>query len=118
MVVLGLAAAGKAGKATSEGAEDNDVDGRPGDRELGPDGASQGVAVRPAVARVDADAMAGNGLALMVEAAALPQLRCLLTADREDCAVELLSLRTRCPPLPVTAADEPGSTPLGPGRDG
>lgn len=107
MVVFGFAAAGKAGKATSEGAaeDNNDVDEKPGDRELGrgedegpEDGAeSQAAVVRPAAAaaaRADDDdtvGMAGNGL----PAAALPQLFCLLTAEREDCAVELLSLRTR-----------------------
>ena len=46
------------------------------------------------------------------------QLPCLLTAERDDCAVELLSLRTRRPPLPAEAVEEPGRMPLGPGREG
>lgn len=126
MVVFGFAAAGNAGKALSEGVEDNVVDEIPGDRELGrddgregsegADGASQAAVVaRPTPARADDPAgMGGNGFA----EAALPQLPCLLTAEREDCAVEFLSLRIRRPPLPAAAADERGSTPLGPGREG
>lgn len=126
--MFGFAAAGNAGKALSKGVEeDNVVDETPGDRELGrdagreedegADGASQAAVVaRPAApARADDPAgIGGNGFA----EAALPQLPCLLTAEREDCAVEFLSLRIRRPPLPAAAADEPGSSPLGPGRDG
>lgn len=50
--------------------------------------------------------------------AMLPQLPCLLTADRLDCAVELLSFKTLLPPAPAAVAGEPGRTPLGPGREG
>lgn len=76
--------------------------------------------VRATPARVDDDddddviGMGGKGLA----AAALPQLPCLLTAERDDWAVEFFSLSTRWPPLRASAAEEPGRTPPGPGRDG
>ncbi len=80
------------------------------------DGAAHGTGpTRPAPARLAETAgIAGKGLAL----AALFQLPCLLTAERDDWAVELFSLRTRWPPLPAAAAEEPGRTPLGPGKDG
>ena len=81
------------------------------------DGASQGGApMRWGVDRlVDNEAdIGGNGWPLT----AFPQLPCLLTADREDCAVELFSLSTRFPPLPAAPAEDPGSSPLGPGREG
>ena len=44
----------------------------------------------------------------------LPQLPCLETAERDDCAVEFLSLRTRWPPptLPALADEVPA------GREG
>ena len=58
--------------------------------------------------------MGGNGLPL----ATLPQLPCLLTADRLDCAVELFNFSTLRPPTPAAEAEEPGRTPTGPGKEG
>lgn len=131
MVVFGLAAAGKAGNAVSAGVVvvDDDNVANTGGREFGRDdgrdeeewlvdGPSHAAALRPALPALvdddDAAGIGGNGFAV----AALPQLPCLLTADREDCAVEFFSFNTRWPPLPAPAAEDPGSTPLGPGSDG
>lgn len=124
MVVFGLGAAGRAGKASALAACVDlgrrgglDVEGAGEGRE---EEVSQGVGpTRPGPARLaDADAaggMSGKGLA----AAAWPQLPWRLTAEREDCCVELLSLRTRRPPpLLTTEAEEPGRMPAGPGRVG
>lgn len=129
IMVLGFAAAGSAGKASAaepfvlppevegldSGCDDDDDDACEG---LGEEeeGATHGVALtRPAPTLLAEDAgIDGNGFA----AVELPQLPCLLTAERDDWAVELLSLRTRWPPLPAAAAEEPGKTPLGPGNDG
>ncbi len=124
--MLGLEAAGYAGKAVSDGVVDDDVP-NPGGRELGredgrdedelAEGPSHPAALRPAPPALvdDAAGMGGNGFAV---AAALPQLPCLLTADREDCAVEFFSFKTRWPPLPAPATEETGAPTLGPGRDG
>lgn len=124
--VFGFAAMGNAGNASPvappfarpivaalDTGRDDAGDGRVDD------GAAQGTGpTRPAPARLaDAAGMAGKGLAFT----ALFQLPCLLTAERDDWAVELFSLRTRWPPLPAAAtaaADEPGKTPLGPGSEG
>lgn len=103
--VLGLAAAGSAGKASTAAetsgfpkVEGLDT-GRDGagegldEDEAEADGATHGVApTRPAPALLAEDAgIDGNGFV----AVELPQLPCLLTAERDDCAVELFSLRTR-----------------------
>lgn len=135
MVVFGFGAVGRAGNASEFAAfafavresggleEGREVVGE-GREEVEADGVSQGVAptlpapARLAEAEVDAaGGMGGKGLA----AAALPQLPWRLTAEREDCCVELLSFSTRRPPpLLATdvAAEEPGKMPLGPGRVG
>ncbi len=128
MVVLGFDAAGKAGKAGSDGVVDDVAN--PGGRELGrelgrEDGRNEDelaeepshpAALRPIPPALvdDAAGMGGNGF----DVAALPQLPCLLTADREDCAVEFFSFKTRWPPLPAPATEDPGTPTLGPGRDG
>lgn len=129
-MVLGFAATGSAGKASiaaplillavvgglESGCEDNGGGLDDGDEEEA-EGATHGVApTRPAPTLLaeEAGVEDGNGFV----AVELPQLPCLLTAERDDWAVELLSLRTRRPPLPAAAAEEPGRTPLGPGRDG
>lgn len=123
MVVFGFKAAGKAGKASElvafatldvGGLEDGrDEEGEAREEEVV---VIQGVApTLPAPTRLaDAAAMGGKGLAF----AALPQLPCLLTADRDDCWVELFSFKTRRPPLPTPDAEDPGRIPLGPGSVG
>ena len=120
-MVLGFGAAGRAGKASLFGVVDlgfDDVDAGIGgtgktrdDEEV-----THGVApTLPApVLFVDEGGIAGKGFAFT----APPQLRCLLTADRDDCAVELFSLKTLRPPLPAALADDPGKIPLGPGSEG
>ena len=130
-MVLGFAATGSAGKASiaarfillavvgglESGCEDKDGGGLDDDEEEEADGATHGVApTRPAPTLLaeEAGVEDGNGFV----AVELPQLPCLLTAERDDWAVELLSLRTRRPPLPAAAAEEPGRTPLGPGKEG
>lgn len=125
---MGFAAAGKDGNASEavlvavfgggglicgrEGAGDERVDTA---------GVAHGVApTRPVPTRfADAaapDCTAGKGLGL----AAFPQLPCLLTAEREDCAVELFNFSTLLPPPPPFSieAEAPGKAPLGPGRIG
>lgn len=133
MVVFGFGTAGKAGNASgfaafavrvTGGLDDGREVAGEGRAEEEAEGVSQGVApTRPAPARLaDADVdpvggMGGKGLAV----AALPQLPWRLTAEREDCCVELLSFSTRRPPpLPraEAEADEPGRMPLGPGSVG
>ena len=131
-MVFGFAATGSAGKASiaapfillavvgglESGCEDKGGGGLDDDEEEEEaEGATHGVApTRPAPTLLaeGAGVEEGNGFV----AVELPQLPCLLTAERDDCAVELLSLRTRRPPLPAAAAEEPGKTPLGPGKDG
>ena len=126
MVVSGFAAAGNAGNASElvvftvreiGGLDEGcDVAGE-GREEDDAEGVSQGVApTLPAPTRLAevAGGMGGKGLADV----ALPQLSCRLTAEREDCCVELLSLSTRRPPLPSVEDEEVGRTPLGPGRVG
>ena len=129
-MVFGFAATGSAGKASiaapiillavvgglESGCEDRGG-GLDDDDEEEAEGATHGVApTRPAPTLLaeEAGVEDGNGFV----AVELPQLPCLLTAERDDWAVELLSLRTRRPPLPTAAAEEPGKTPLGPGKDG
>ena len=126
-MVLGFAATGSAGKASiaapfilldvvgglESGCEDKGGGGLDDDEEE----ATHGVApTRPAPTLLaeETGVEDGNGFV----AVEFPQLPCLLTAERDDWAVELLSLRTRRPPLPAAAAEEPGRTPLGPGKDG
>lgn len=126
--VFGRAAAGRAGKASVPGEEEEGTagdrieDGRreEEDEEEVAEGLTQGVGpTRPAPARLADEAgrgdMVGNGLDL----AALPQLPCLDTAERDDWAVEDFSLRTWNPPLrgavPVVsgggaAVEDPGRT--------
>ena len=57
------------------------------------------------------DLLAAAGIELESVEDAVPQLAVRLTAERLDCAVELLSLRTRLPPRleAPTVALEPGS---------
>ena len=43
-----------------------------------------------------------------------PQLPCLLTGERDDCAVELFSFKTREPPPPSVVVAVLAGTPLGP----
>lgn len=103
--VLGFAAAGNAGKASAAAAvsgllkaegldmgRDGAGEGR-GEDEEEEEAATHGVALtRPAPALLAEDAgINGNGLV----AVELPQLPCLLTAERDDWAVELFSWRTR-----------------------
>ena len=128
MKVFGFAATGRAGNIESEAAaaDERIGSGPAGRRDEGrgwnmeedeAEGAIQGVGpTRPAPARLAEDVdIGGNGGG----GAALPQLLCLLTAEREDCAVEDLSFRTRePPPVPVVAVEEPGRRPPGPGREG
>lgn len=126
--VFGRAVAGRAGKASVPAAEEEGAagervkDGRRDeeeDEEEAAEGLTQGVGpTRPAPVRLADEAgrggMVGNGLDL----AALPQLPCLDTAERDDWAVEDFSLRTRNPPLrgavPVAsggvAVEDPGRT--------
>ena len=130
-MVLGFAATGSAGKASiaapfilldgggalESGWEDKGggLDDDDDDEEA--EGATHGVAPTrpgPTLLAEEAGVEDGNGFV----AVEFPQLPCLLTAERDDWAVELLSLRTRRPPLPVAAAEEPAKTPLGPGSDG
>lgn len=125
--VFGRAAAGRAGKA-SVPAEEEEEEGTVGDRiedgrreEEVADGLTQGVGpTRPAPARLVDGAgrgdMVGNGLDL----AALPQLPCLDTAERDDWAVEDFSLRTWNPPLrgAVPVAPGGGAAVEDPGRTG
>lgn len=101
--VFGFAVAGKAGNDSEaiDLAEEEELggalevrpeDGRGLDDAEDVEGVIQGVGpTRPAPARLAETEMVGNGSAL----AALPQLLCLLTADREDCAVEDFNLSTR-----------------------
>lgn len=123
IVVFGFAAAGKAGNASElvafaalevGGLEDGRDEAGEGREEV--DVATHGVApTLPAPTRLaDDTGMGGKGMAL----GALPQLPCLLTAERDDCCVELLSFSTRRPPLPSGAAEDPGRIPLGPGNVG
>lgn len=126
MVVFGFAATGSAGKASELdglaareiGALDECRDGAgEGLDEEEAEGVSQGVApTLPAPTRLAdvAGGMGGKGLVFV----ALPQLPWRLTAEREDCCVELLSLSTRRPPLPRVEVEELGRMPLGPGRVG
>src|SRR2546423_542463 len=73
-------------------------------------------------ARLDAPPRAGKGLLGPPAASALPQLPCRETADRDDCAVDDLSRRTRLPEvvgsLLVVFDARPGKIPAGPGKDG
>ena len=140
IMVLGLAAAGRAGKASAAD-EDAAAFFRNVDVAAGAEGVSAGEAldeegvadaqgvVDVAAERDEEAGSDGNELALDAAMPAreldddgitrpLPQLPCLLTADRLDCAVELFNLRTRLPPVPASAAEEPGKTPPGPGRTG
>ena len=127
---LGFAATGSGGKASiaapfilldgggglENGCEDNGG-GLDDDDDEEAEGATHGVApTRPAPTLLaeEVGVEDGNGFV----AVELPQLPCLLTAERDDWAVELLSLRTRRPPLPAAAAEELAKTPLGPGSDG
>ena len=129
-MVLGFAATGSAGKASiaapfilldvvgglESGCEEKAGAGLD-DEDVEAEGATQGVAPTrptPTLLAEEAGVEDGNG----VVAVELPQLPCLLTAERDDWAVELLSLRTRRPPLPAAAAEDPGKMPLGPGKDG
>jgi hypothetical protein len=70
----------------------------------------------------EAPPSAGKGLLGAPATNALPQLPCLETAERDDCAVEDLRRSTRRPevpaPLPVVFDDRPGKIPAGPGNDG
>lgn len=124
-MVLGFAAAGSEGKASTvvpialpEGVIGLEV-GRTGAGDgLGlDDEATQGVTLTFPAPTLFADFGAGidgKGLAFVAEF----QLPFLLTADREDCAVEFFNLRILRPPLPAAEADDPGKTPLGPGSEG
>lgn len=122
-VLVGLEAAGSAGKASLLIGFDDDADasGRDTARDVvigwvGPEMAPpQGVAdARPAPARfADPAGRAGNKLEFDVE----PQLPVLPTDDLADCAVEVLSLRTLL--LPKDAPSElDEATALDPGKDG
>ena len=120
--MLGLAAAGKAGNASPAVAREvvGLETGREGgaDEPLEEEVAAQGGAWLddpPPLARALGASIEGKDLPF---ATLLPQLPCLLTALLLDCAVELFSFKTRLPPLPATAAEEPGRTPVGPGERG
>ena len=123
IVVLGLTAAGSAGKASEtptvtplEAAGTVDVGRTGAGDDLEEDGVTHGVAPTwPGPARLaEAAGMGGNGF----EGAALPQLPCRFTGDREDCAVEFFSFNILRPAPTVVALDEPGRSPPGPGREG
>lgn len=114
--VFGRAAAGRAGKASVPAEEEGgagerveDVRREEAEEEEDGDGLTQGVGpTRPAPARLADEAggwgMVGNGLDL----AALPQLPCLDTAERDDWAVENFSLRMWFPPLRGAVLVPPG----------
>lgn len=119
-VLVGFGAAGSAGKAsatlllfnaTDDVARDGMGETR---RDAEDEDAAQGVCPGFAPMRFDDDAgRAGNVLL----DAALFQLACLLTADRDDCTVELFNFNTLDPPC----ADGPplSDWPVAdPGRDG
>lgn len=130
--MLGRAAAGSAGKASviAETEEEREAgeraeDGRREEEEEeagAVEELTQGVGpTRPAPARLTDEAAGEWGMVgKWLDLAALPQLSCLDTAERDDWAVEDFSLRTWCPPLRVdvmlvlpgggAAVEDPGST--------
>lgn len=119
MVLLGFAAAGRAGNASDAGAfllnvvDETLRDGKGEARILeAPEEDAQGVwpgfaPMRPP----DAGGRAGNGLLDVGD----DQLAFWLAVDREDCAVELFSFNTLEPPWPAVApfsarpVDPPGN---------
>ena len=117
-VTVGLGAAGSAGKASARllffKAVDEVVRDGMGEARGDAEDDAQGVCPGFAPMRLeDAAGKAGN----MLFDAAVFQLACLLTADRDDCAVELFSFNTRDPPCAVGPPlnDWPVAEP---GRDG
>ena len=104
-VVVGFGAAGSAGKAspspllftaTEDGVRDGMGETR-GDADE-EDAAAHGVC--PGFAPMRVDDAAGRLGNMLLDAAGF-QLACLLTADRDDCAVELFSFNTLDPPCAV-----------------
>lgn len=101
-VLVGFGAAGSAGKASARllllnVADDVARDGM-GETRGGAEDGAHGVC--PGFAPMRLEDGAGSAGNILFDAAAF-QLACLLTADRDDCAVELLSFRTLDPPCAV-----------------
>lgn len=122
-VLVGFAAAGSAGNASASGLTE-ELTAAIGRAAAAREGAWLGVALSPACAPPQgvAEALpgpvrpaaltgkAGNKLEFPVE----PQLPVLLTAERADCAVDVLSFKTRFPPCEAPSPEleamaEPGS---------
>ena len=110
---VGFAAAGSAGNASASvtAAGLLRLVDRDAGREFDVDDESQGVAL-PRVPVLNR-CTGGSGGNKFATAAAEPQLPVRLTADLDDCAVELLSFKTRLPPCDVDPA-----VLVVPGRDG
>jgi hypothetical protein len=126
MVLVGFGAAGSAGNASAElldlgGAlfnvvEDETREGTGDAREAAPEDEAHGVC--PGFAPImlcdclgaarDDDASGGNILLDVVD-----QLACLLTAERDDCAVVFFNLSTRDPPCAAEPPpkDKPAAAP-------
>jgi hypothetical protein len=106
-VLVGLGAAGSAGNASAmlalfflfRATEDVARDGMGDTRVLAADDEAHGVCpgFAPTLRPDDAAGNAGNGIP-PDEDAVLFQLACLLTAERDDCVVELFSFKTLEPP--------------------
>lgn len=128
-MTLGLAAAGRAGKASAPleagffteavGVEEDERLGALG-RARGGGGAAVAHGVEPAPVRRDDDGPAaaergGKGFEDDEDDGMAPLLP---TAEREDFAVEDFSRRTREPPVLTVLGDIPGNSPPGPGKAG
>jgi len=123
MVLVGLAAAGSAGKASAVGAllfaftfvDEATRDGMGEGRALVAveDDEAHGVWPGLAPIRPDGAGRAGNGLLEDEE----DQLACWLAVERDDCAVELFNFSTREPPRAVEPPFKACSV-AEPGKDG
>lgn len=105
-VLVGLAATGSAGNPSARlllllfsPTDDVARDGMGETRGDAEDDPAHGLC--PGFAPMRLDDAAGSAGNMVLFAAALFQLACLLTADRDDCAVELFSFNTRDPPCAV-----------------
>lgn len=122
-MLVGFAAAGRAGKASTllvadvpervtwDDTRDGPGEGR-GEADAEAHGVDPGLLFATRITEgAPPEASGGNALVLAAE----PQLLCLFVADREDCAVELFSFKTLEPPA-VTGEEE--APLLDPGREG
>lgn len=134
--IPGFDAAGSDGNIASFGLAPGTVDvGRDGAgvgrallaaEELGADAVPQGVVVILPVPVLFAGGSEGkllgfervgpDGVEILL--ASVPQPACWFTADRDDCAVDVLRRKMRLPADEVLLDDAPGGRPCGPGSDG